>query len=90
MKTLISSLGLLMVVPLLTFAQFNISGDLTPSGMLRISDASLIDLPFRLGNISVDYAYEDFELKSVTALETRWKDPEINGDMLILREAYLM
>ena len=56
MKILISALAILVLVPLVTFAQFNISGDVTPSGMLRISDASLIDLPFRLGNISVDYA----------------------------------
>ncbi len=90
MKILISALAILVLVPLATFAQFNISGDVTPSGMLRISDASLIDLPFRLGNISVDYAYGDFELKTVTALETRWKDPEINEDMFKLREAYLL
>jgi len=90
MKKLKSALSMLVLVPLVTLAQFNISGDVTPSGMLRLSDASLIDLPFRLGNISVDYAYGDFELKTVTALETRWKDPEINEDMFKLREAYLL
>jgi hypothetical protein len=80
----------MVLIPLAIYAQLDISGDLTPSGMLRISDASLIDLPFRLGNISVDYGYGDFELKTVTALETRWKDPEVSKDMLKLREAYLM
>ncbi|MBT4034074.1 MAG: hypothetical protein HOB84_15455 [Candidatus Marinimicrobia bacterium] len=90
MKKLISAIIIMALIPLATYAQFNISGDLTPSGMLRISDASLIDLPFRLGNISLDYAYGDFELKTVTALETRWKDPEIDEDMFKLREAYLL
>ena len=90
MKKLTSSLIILVLLPLVTFAQLNVSGDLTPSGMLRLSDASLIDLPFRLGNISLDYAHGDFELKTVTALETRWKDPELNEDMFKLREAYLL
>ncbi|NQV40823.1 MAG: hypothetical protein HQ506_00585 [Candidatus Marinimicrobia bacterium] len=90
MKKLIFVPTILVLIPMAIFAQLDISGDLTPSGMLRISDASLIDLPFRLGNIAVDYGYGDFELKTVTALETRWKDPEINADMFKLREAYLM
>jgi len=90
MKKLISVLLILAMIPLAALAQFNISGDLTPSGMLRINDASLIDLPFRLGNISVDYAYGDFELKTVTSLETRWNNPEFSEDMLQFREAYLL
>jgi len=90
MKQLTHVIILLALIPLAVFAQFNISGDLTPAGMFRISNAALIDLPFRLGNISVDYAYGDFELKTVTALETRWEDLEYNDDMLQLREAYLM
>ena len=90
MKKLIPAIFLMVLVPLASFGQFNFSGDLTPSGMLRISDGSLIDLPFRLGSIEVDYARGDFELKTVTALETRWKDPELSEDMFQLREAYLM
>ncbi|MCF7825813.1 MAG: hypothetical protein K9M55_04130 [Candidatus Marinimicrobia bacterium] len=90
MKNLIPSIFVVALLPLTTFGQLDISGDLTPSGMLRISDASLIDLPFRLANLSVDYARGDFEFKTVTALETRWKDPEFDADMLKLREAYLM
>ena len=90
MKKLLSAISILVLLPISILAQFNVSGDLTPSGMLRISDGSLIDLPFRLGNISVDYAYGDFELKTVVALETRWKDPEISEDMFKVREAYVL
>ncbi len=90
MKKLIPAIISLVLIPLTAMTQFNVSGDLTPAGMLRISDASLIDLPFRLGNLSVDYAHGDFELKTVTALETRWENPEFNEDMFKLREAYLM
>ena len=90
MKKIIPAIFLMVLVPLASFGQFNFSGDLAPSGMLRISDGSLIDLPFRLGSIEVDYARGDFELKTVTALETRWKDPELSEDMFLLREAYLM
>ncbi len=90
MKKLTPLIIFLLLVPLTISAQFNFSGDFFPSGMLRLSDASLIDLPFRLGNISVDYAFGDFELKTVTALETRWVEPEVDADVLQLREAYLM
>lgn len=90
MKKTISAFAVLVLIPLITFAQFNISGDLTPSRMFRLSNGELIDLPFRLGNIGIDYAYGDFELKTVSALETRWKDPEISEDMFKLREAYLL
>jgi len=67
----------------------NISGEINPTVMLRISDASLIDLPFRLGDISVSSAWGDFEFTSTVALETRWKDPDYSSETLQVREAYL-
>ncbi|MBT3254512.1 MAG: hypothetical protein HN995_03075 [Candidatus Marinimicrobia bacterium] len=90
MKKLLPFIFILVLTPLVSLAQFNISGELTPGSMLRISDGSLIDLPFRLGNISLDYAYGDFEFKSSFSLETRWKNPEISEDMFQLREAYMV
>jgi len=90
MKKLFTLILFLGLFPLSILAQLNISGELTPSAMLRVSDGSLIDLPFRLGKISVGYAYGDFELKTVTALETRWENPEFSEDMLQFREAYLL
>ncbi len=83
------SIGL-SLLPQLIFGQLSVSGEITPNAMFRISDGSLINLPFRLGNISLNYALGDFELVSHTALETRWQDAEYDADMLQFREAYLM
>ena len=93
MNKTLSAIVILVLIPLVALAQFNISGDVTPSAMFRISSedrGDLIDLPFRLGNFAVDYAYADFEFKTVAALETRWKNPDLNQDMFRIREAYLM
>jgi len=90
MKILIRTILFMALLPLSMFGQFYISGDLTPSAMFRISDASIINLPFRVGNLSVDYARGDFEFKTVSAIETRWKRPDTAGVDFDLREAYLM
>ncbi|MCF6238180.1 MAG: hypothetical protein L3J79_05095 [Candidatus Marinimicrobia bacterium] len=79
-----------LLLPLLGFGQLSITGDITPNAMFRISDGSLINLPFRLGSITVDYSVGDFEFKSTTALETRWRDAEDTNDMLQFREAYVL
>ena len=84
------SVALLMLLPTLMMAQIGVTGDITPAAMFRVSDGSLIDLPFRLGNVMVNYAWGDFEIKTSTALETRWKNPDMSGDMLQFREAYLL
>lgn len=89
MNKTISVMAILLLVPLVIFAQLNISGELTPSAMFRLSDGSQIDLPFRPGNLSVDYAWGDFEFNTNTAIETRWENAEFNSDMLQFREAYL-
>jgi hypothetical protein len=77
------------MLPQFTYGQLSISGEITPTAMFRISNGSLIDLPFRLGNISVNYALGDFELVTNTAIETRWENPEFSEEMLQFREAYL-
>jgi len=89
-KQLLNLALLLLLLPQAGFSQLSISGEITPNAMFRISDATLIDLPFRLGNISLNYAWGDFEVVSNTALETRWKNAEYDSDMFQFREAYLM
>ncbi len=83
-------LPIMLLLPFGLLGQVNFSGELTPGAMLRINDGSLIDLPFRVGTVTLDYAVGDVELKTTTSLETRWKDPEFSEDMLQFREAYLM
>lgn len=78
------------LLPLLVFAQLGISGDVTPSSMLRISDASLINLPFRLADFTLDYALGDVEFTGHASVETRWQESDISRTELQLREAYLI
>lgn len=80
---------ILLVLPTLLMGQLYVSGNLTPSIMLRISDGSLINLPYRLGDLTLNYALGDFDLTTTLAVETRWKDTEYKSDMLQLREAYI-
>ncbi len=83
-------LPFIILLPLGLSGQINLSGEVTPGAMLRISDGSLIDLPFRVGTLSAGYAFGDFELNTTTSIESRWIDPEFSEDMLQFREAYLM
>jgi len=71
-------------------AQMMISGELTPSAMFRLSNGELIDLPFRVGSINLNYAWGDLELRSRTALESRWKDPAKAENTLDIRELYVL
>lgn len=89
-NTRIRSLLLFILLFQVGFGQFNYSGEITPNALIRISDAGLIDLPFRLGNIELNYSTGDFEFKTLTAIETRWKDAEYSADMFELREAFVM
>ena len=77
----------LLFLPIILFAQINYSGSVSPTYLIRISDGSEITLPFRLADLQLSYSYGDFELKTNTAVEARWKDTEA---ALELREAYLI
>ena len=61
-----------LLIPMLLFAQFNYSGSVTPTYLMRISDGTEISLPFRLADLQLGYALGDFELITNTAVETRW------------------
>ena len=76
----------LLFLPLILFAQINYSGTVSPTYLMRISDGSEISLPFRLADLQLGYSIGDFEFRTNTALETRWKGTEASFD---LREAYL-
>lgn len=82
-------LAAVLLIPLSGFGRLGITGDITPNIMLRVSDGSLINLPFRVGDLTLRYSVGDFDLTSNLALETRWEDAEFDADMLQVREAYL-
>lgn len=77
---------LLFLLPAIVFAQVQYSGSVSPTYLMRISDGSEISLPFRLAELQLSYSYGNFELKTNTALETRWKGSEAELD---IRELYL-
>jgi len=78
---------ILLLLPLIIFAQVQYSGSLSPTYLMRISDGSEISLPFRLAELQLGYSIGDFELKTNTAVEARWQDTELALD---LREAYMI
>ncbi len=78
---------LVLLFPIVIFAQFQYSGLLSSTYLMRFSDGSEISLPFRISEIQFGYSSGDFELKTNTAIETRWKDIDL---ALYLREAYLV
>ena len=77
---------ILFLLPLIVFAQVQYSGSISPTYLMRISDGSEISLPFRLAELQLGYSIGDFELKTNTALEARWKGSKAELD---IREAYL-
>jgi len=77
---------ILLLLPLLAFAQVQYSGSVSPTYLMRISNGSEISLPFRLAELQLGYSIGDFDLKTNTAIEARWKGTEASLD---LREAYL-
>lgn len=77
---------ILFLLPIIAFAQIQYSGSVTPTYLMRVSDGSEISLPFRLAELQFGYSFGDFEVKTNTAVEARWKDTEAALD---LREAYL-
>ena len=77
---------ILFLLPIIVFAQINYSGSVSPTHLLRISNGSEISLPFRIAELHLGYSIGDFELKTNTAVEARWKGTDANLD---IREAYL-
>ena len=77
---------ILFLLPFIAFAQIQYSGSISPTYLMRISDGSEISLPFRLTDLHLSYSFGNFELKTNTALETRWRGSEAELD---IREAYL-
>jgi hypothetical protein len=78
---------ILFLLPLIVFAQVQYSGSISPTYLMRISDSSEISLPFRLAELQLGYSIGDFELKTNTALEVRWKGSKAELD---IREIYLV
>ena len=78
---------IIFLLPLIILAQVQYSGTVSPTYLMRISDGSEISLPFRLAKLQLGYSIGDFEFKTTTALEARWKGTEATLD---LREAYLV
>ena len=76
----------LLVLPIMLVAQIDYSGKISPKYLMRISDGSEIALPFRLAELQLGYSIGDFEFKTNTALEARWRGFETKLD---IREAYL-
>ncbi len=77
---------ILILLPIIVFAQVQYSGSISPTYLMRISDGSEISLPFRLADLQLNYAYGNFEFNTNMALEVRWKGSETELD---IREAYL-
>ncbi len=77
---------ILLLLPIIVFAQVQYSGSVSPTYLMRVSDGSEISLPFRLADLQLSYSYGNFELKTNTALEVRWKGNEAELD---IREVYL-
>ena len=73
---------------LLSFAsaQINYSGEINPSVMIRKSDQSQINLPFRIATLEGGYTFGSVDLKTSIAIEHRWNTGE---SVFNLREVYL-
>jgi hypothetical protein len=87
LKTL---LQLHLLLPLILFnsifCQINYSGTFKPSAMYRISDLSIISLPFRIAEMDIGLTKGNFDFKTISAIEYRWTGKNAEFD---LREAYL-
>ncbi len=87
LKTLLQ-LHLLLPLILLNsiFGQISYSGTFKPSAMYRISDLSIISLPFRIAEMEISLTKGNFDFKTLSAIEYRWTGENAEFD---LREAYL-
>ena len=66
-------------------AQISVSGEINPYVMTRTTNSSQINLPFRLLSLDMGYSFEQFDLKTNSAIEHRIKTNKSQYD---LRELY--
>ena len=66
-------------------AQISVSGEINPYVMTRTINSSQINLPFRLLSLDIGYSFEQFDLKTNSAIEHRIKTNKSQYD---LRELY--
>ncbi len=78
--------GFSFLFPLIISAQIHYSGDIHVEKMIRISDQSGINLPFRMGEFGLSYTYHSFDLITESEAEYRWDTGELEVD---LHEVYL-
>ena len=52
----------------------NYSGDVHLYNMVRMNDLSIINLPFRIFNLSIDHQNGDYNINSTLAMEYRFRD----------------
>jgi len=78
-------LSILIISNSILMGQFTYSGNVHPLKMIRTSDQSEINLPFRLATINANYTLGAFDLVTNSAIEYRW-DGDLSTD---LREAYV-
>ena len=67
-------------------AQISVSGEINPYVMTRTTNSSQINLPFRLLSLDMGYSFEQFDLKTNSAIEHRIKTNKSQYD---LRELYI-
>ncbi len=67
-------------------AQVFYSGWIDPNDMRRTKDGTEINLPFRAAELELNYSFSQFELRSRTAIESRWT--QLDTTQFQLREAY--
>ena len=66
-------------------AQISVSGEINPYVMTRTTNSSQINLPFRFLSLDMGYSFEQFDLKTNSAIEHRIKTNKSQYD---LRELY--
>jgi len=71
----------------LLLSQFGFTAKVQPYDLYRLSDYSEISLPFRLAELTADYSWGNWDLKTNTAFEYRWSNGEYDVDF---REYYLV
>ena len=78
-------ISILFLAAGLVQAQISVSGEINPYVMTRTTNSSQINLPFRLLSLDMGYSFEQFDLKTNSAIEHRIKTNKSQYD---LRELY--
>jgi len=68
--------------------QFTYSGNVHPLKMIRTTDQSEINLPFRLATVQANFTFGAFDLVTNSAIEYRW-DGDSSSVITNVREAYV-